>query len=254
MLMVSLLPRRPVCRNLLLPDRLLGGVGQAGGGNQVGLGQDAPALLLIRADQADDKRHADVQRADGFQHAACDFVAAGDAAEDVDQHRLDALVGQDDAQRRRNLVGLRAAADIQEVGRLAAVELDDVHRGHRQPGAVDHAADLAVQVDVGEVVAPRLALAGVFLVGIAQLGNVRVAEERVVVHRNLAVQRHQLVVARDHQRVDLRQAGVHADKRPVERLRDLDEVLGQVLGNADAVGQDARHGDRAGPGRGAPPP
>jgi hypothetical protein len=39
-----------------------------------------------------------------------------------------------------------AAADIEEVGRLAAVQLDDVHGRHRQAGAVDHAADVAVQL------------------------------------------------------------------------------------------------------------
>jgi hypothetical protein len=58
------------------------------------------------------------------EYAARHFVAAGDAAKDVDQHGLDVLVGQDDAQRRRHLVRLGAAADVEEVGRLAAVQLD----------------------------------------------------------------------------------------------------------------------------------
>ena len=44
-------------------------------------------------------------------------------------------------------LGAGAAADIQEVGRLAAKQLDDIHGGHRQPGAVDHAADIAIQLD-----------------------------------------------------------------------------------------------------------
>ena len=45
-----------------------------------------------------------------------------------------------------------AAADVEEVGRRAAVQLDDVHRRHRQAGAVDHAADVAVELDVVELV------------------------------------------------------------------------------------------------------
>ena len=57
----------------------------------------------------------------------------------------------------------RAAADVEEVGRLAAVELDDVHRRHREAGAVDHAADVAVERDVVQVVFRRFDLLGVLL-------------------------------------------------------------------------------------------
>jgi hypothetical protein len=35
-----------------------------------------------------------------------------------------------------------AAADVEEVGRVAAEVLDDVHRAHREPGAVDQARDV----------------------------------------------------------------------------------------------------------------
>src|SRR6185437_7437277 len=48
------------------------------------------------------------------------------------------------------------AADIEEVRRLLAIELDDVHGGHREARAVDHATDIAVEGDVGEVVFMRL--------------------------------------------------------------------------------------------------
>ena len=55
------------------------------------------------------------------------------------------VVGEDQAHRRGDLVVLGAAADVEEVGRLAAGALDEVHGRHRQPGAVDHAADRAVE-------------------------------------------------------------------------------------------------------------
>ena len=56
-----------------------------------------------------------------------------------------------------DLLGAGAAADIEEVGRLAAVELDRVHRRHRQTGAVDDAADVAVELDERDAgaLAPR---------------------------------------------------------------------------------------------------
>ena len=49
-----------------------------------------------------------------------------------------------------HLVLVRPAADVEEVGRLAAVVLDQVHRAHRQAGAVDQAADVAVEADVAQ--------------------------------------------------------------------------------------------------------
>src|SRR2546425_6796970 len=40
--------------------------------------------------------------------------------------------------------GLAPPPDVEEIGRLAPRVLDHVHRGHREPGAVDDAADIAV--------------------------------------------------------------------------------------------------------------
>ena len=50
----------------------------------------------------------------GGQH-----VAAQDAAEDVDQHGLDVLVRHQDLERVANLLGVGAAADVEEVRRHA---------------------------------------------------------------------------------------------------------------------------------------
>ena len=49
-----------------------------------------------------------------------------------------------------HLVLVGAAADVEEVGGLAAVVLDQVHRAHRQPRAVDQAGDVAVEADVAQ--------------------------------------------------------------------------------------------------------
>ena len=101
-----------------------------------------------------------------------------------------------------------AAADVEEVRRLHAVELDDVHGRHGEAGAVDHAADRAVERDVVEIVFRGLDFLGVFFGEIAQRGDVGMAEQRVVVEVDLGVEADQLVVLGDDQRIDLEQAHV----------------------------------------------
>ena len=58
---------------------------------------------------------------------------------------------EDDLERRRDLLPARPAADVEKIGRAAAVMLDDVHRRHGQARAVDQAGDVAVQLDVIQV-------------------------------------------------------------------------------------------------------
>ena len=122
----------------------------------------------VRAHDPDDHRDVALLLGAGLDQAAGDLVAAGDPAEDVDEDRVDLRVGQDQAHRRGDLVGPRPAADVEEVRRLAAGPLDEVHRRHRQAGAVDHAADRAVELDERQPGLARLLSAGCLLVGIAQ--------------------------------------------------------------------------------------
>ena len=152
-------------------------------------------------------------------------VAAQDAAEDVDEHRLHVLVGHQDPERVLDLLGVGAAADVEEVRRLAARQLDDVHRRHRQAGAVDHAADRAVELDVVERELRRLDLERIFLVEIAQLLEVGMAVERVVVEVHLRVEREQVAVFGDDERVDLESEASVADERVVERRSSASPAL-----------------------------
>ena len=151
-------------------------------------------------------------------------VAAQDAAEDVDQDALDVLVRHQDAEGVLDLLGVGAAADVEEVGRLAAGQLDDVHRRHGQAGAVDHAADRAVEADVVQRELRRLDLERILFVGVAQRREVLVPEHRVVVEGHLRVEREQVALLGDDQRVDLDERGVAADERAVERLQQLDRL------------------------------
>ena len=119
-----------------------------------------------------------------------------------------------------DLVGARAAAHVEEVRGAAAGELDDVHRGHRQAGAVHHAADAAaLELDVVEAVLRGLDLERLLLVEVAQLDQLRVAEQRVVVEVDLGVERDQLAGLRDQERVDLDQRRIGALEGLVERRR-----------------------------------
>ena len=111
---------------------------------------------------------------------------------------------------------------------LAAVQLDDVHRRHGEAGAVDHAADVAVELDVGEVVFRRLDLHRLFFGEVAQLLEVGVAELGIVVEADLGIEHQQLALVGDRQRVDLDLRGVGADERVVELAEHLAGLLGEV--------------------------
>src|SRR4249919_4259806 len=106
----------------------------------------------VRAFEADDDGNLDVDFLDRADDALGDHVAADDAAEDVDEDRLHLVARQDQLEGFGDAFLGGAAADVEEVGRRAAIERDHVHRGHRQAAAVDHAADVAVHGDVVEIV------------------------------------------------------------------------------------------------------
>src|SRR3546814_2741534 len=63
----------------------------------------------------------------------------------------------------------------------------------RKAGAIDHAADVAVELDVGEVIFRRFDFGRIFFGQVAQLGKVLVAEHRIAVERHLGVEHQQFV-------------------------------------------------------------
>ena len=162
-----------------------------------------------------------------------DRVAAHDAAEDVDEDALDLRVAQHDLERLGDLLRRRAAADVEEVRRLAAEQLDRVHRRHREPGAVDEAADVAVERDVREIELRRLDLRRVLLVEVAHLDDVRMAEQRVAVEVELRVERDHLAVAGEDQRIDLGERRVGLVEHLVQALEQLARLRDAGLRNAD---------------------
>ena len=127
-------------------------------------------------------------------------------------------VGQHELKRRGDALRRSAAADIEEVRGAAACVLDHVHGSHGEAGAVDDAADIAVETDIVEIVLGGLRLARILLRGIMHVGDAVPAEQRVVVERHLGVERKHAVVLGHDQRIDLehrwRRGRETPDRRP----------------------------------------
>src|SRR3954468_17358469 len=205
----------------------LGGGGELGGaaGSAVhrvhhghqrvgGLGEDPPTLLHVVAVQPDDQRLAGLvaELAERCDDAVGDGVTGGDPTEDVDEDALDGRVGQDDAQPVRHDLGRGATADVEEVGRPHPAELlagvgDDVQGAHHQAGTVADDPDLALELDVVEVLGLGRGLQRVGGGGVLE-GLEVVAEGGVLVQGDLGVQREDGAVGRLGQRVDLDEGGV----------------------------------------------
>src|SRR5690606_30116132 len=129
-----------------------------------------------------------------------------------------------------------AAADVQEVGRLAAEQLDGVHGRHGQTSAVDQAADVAVELDVGQIEFAGFDFGGVFFVQVAVGDELRVAEQGVRVEVELGVQGDDVALAVAVQRVDFDQRGVGVHVALVELLEHVSGLVGRTAGQADGFG------------------
>ena len=180
-----------------------------------------------------------------------DHVAAHDAAEDVDEDRLHLVVRQNQLERLGHALRGRAAADVEEVRRLAAVQLDHVHRRHREARAVHHAGDVAVERDVVEIVLGGLrARVSSSCDGSRMAARSLLAEQRVVVDVDLGVERDQVAVLRHDQRIELDQRQV-ALENSLYSVRAMSLELGELLAGvspspkpscAALVGLQARRG------------
>src|SRR5262245_31596416 len=113
---------------------------------QSGLFQHELSFFDVGAFQPNHDRFGDVQVAGRFDDAARNHIASDNAAENVNQHGLYVRIGQQDSEGVLDPLLRSPAADVQKVRRLAAGQLDDVHRRHRQPRAIDHAGDVAVEL------------------------------------------------------------------------------------------------------------
>src|SRR5205085_5932913 len=105
-------------------DDFFCGVGQVDRRSNVAaaFGEHFSAKLDVRPFEANDEWHMKADLVEGFDDRASDGVALHDATEDVDEHRFDVLVGEQNAKGFGDLILVRAAADVEKVRRLAAME------------------------------------------------------------------------------------------------------------------------------------
>ena len=192
---------------------------------QVGF-EDLATLVGVGAVEADHDRGVDLHPLERLHDPVGDLFTLGDAAEDVDEDRAHVGVADDDAQRTGHHVGVGAAPDVEEVRRAATDLVDDVDGAHREPGTVRDHADRAVEPDVLQALLVGELLARVAHLGGVVVGVVGVTEDRVVVERDLGVERVHAPVGREDQRVDLHQVGVAVDVGLVQLHEDVDRALG----------------------------
>ena len=172
-------------------NHVLGSIAEVVGGNnrQTGIGQDLLAEIDIGAFEADDERHMQADCARRADDALRNHVAAHDTTENIDQHTVHVWVREDDLKGLGHALAGGTAADIEKIGRLAAVQLDEIHRRHGEAGAIDHAADIAVELYVVEIIAGRRQFARILLALVAQVRDIRLAIERVVIEVHFSVER-----------------------------------------------------------------
>ena len=206
-----------------------------------GVGEDPPPLLGVRAVEADDDRQLDLHLVERLQDAARDLVAARDPAEDVEEDRLHLRVARDHLERVDDALRVAAAAEVAEVRGPAAGE-----RRRRRPStskARRRCRGCRPSPSSFTYVTPfsRANASSGSAAPVAHLGDVRMPVERVVVDRELRVERLHLAVGRDDQRVDLAQHRVALDEGLVELLDDRGDLLllARIL-DAGAVDEPAR--------------
>src|SRR6266568_4432914 len=114
--------------------------------------QNLSSLLDIRAFQTQHDWQLNMGFLSGLDHTCRQCVHSQNTAKDVDQHCFDILITQKNLESVCYLVSIRAATHVQKIRRHPARILDDVHGRHGQPGAVHHAADVSIQLDVVQAV------------------------------------------------------------------------------------------------------
>ncbi len=186
----------------------------------------------------------DIGFAGGGDDTAGDDVAIHDTAEDIDEDGLDVGVLEDDAEGCGDLLGGGAAADVEEVGGLAAVVTDDIHGAHGESRAIDEAGDIAVELDIIQFMLAGFGFEGGFLADIAEGQEVFVAVEGVVVEADLGIDRKDIqrviVLADEGERVDFHERGVAFPPGAVGAEEEfgggVDEVACEAEGSGLASG------------------
>src|SRR5205807_374904 len=160
--------------------------------------------------------HSDLHFFGRFDDTMGNPLTTNNSTKDVDKDAFDVRVLEEDPKSRSHSLLGGATADVQKVCRFAACQLDHIHRRHGEARAVDHAADVAVQFHVVQLIFSRFDFEGVFFVEITHLLHIGMSEQAVDVERHLAVQRDEFLVTGNDQRINLDHGSIFVHEQTVE--------------------------------------
>src|SRR4029077_4294841 len=104
---------------------------------------------------------------------------------------------------------------------------------HGEAGAVDHASDVAVELDVVEAVLGGFDFERVFFVKVAQAAQIGVAKQAVVVEGHFCVESNEAAIACEYARVDFEQRSVGINEGAINGLEEGRRMVGGVAGKAE---------------------
>lgn len=218
--------------------RLLSGILEVIDGEdlQTGIADEAVGLGHVGTLETGNDGNLEVKSLNRVDETVGNEIAADDTAEDVDEDGGDLGVAGDELEGLLNGLGGSTTTDVEEVGGLAAVELDDIHGSHGKTGTIDEAADIAVELDEVEVGLGGPHLIGILLGGIAPREDLLLAEVGVVVETKLSVHAENLVVGSLGEGVDLDLGSILLEEDLVELLDGVLGILDALVAEAEAVG------------------
>lgn len=130
-------------------DSLLGGVLEIVNGEdlEARLVDDLVSLLVVGTLETGNDGDLEVEGLDGLDQAGSNVVATDDTTEDVDEDGSDLGVAGNELKGLLDGGGGSTTTNVEEVGGLATVELDDIHGSHGKTGTVDEAANVTIELD-----------------------------------------------------------------------------------------------------------
>merc|ERR1719357_2363761 len=223
-----------VCVAILISDKgrasFLGSVIQIRGRDdlEARVCDDLLGIVNIRPLQPHDQRDLKFNALAGVDDAIGDRGAVHDAAKHIHQDGFHPLVFSDDSESLPHLIFLDIATHIKEVGRLATIELDNVHGCHGQPSTIHQASNVTIQLHIVEVVTGGINLPWVQLRGVLHVKDGLLPERGVVIKAKLGISGVHLPLGCLCQWVDLQLKTVHIKEHGVQVL-DLLSTLGHQL-------------------------
>lgn len=202
---------------------------------------DLVSLVDVGALETSDDGDLEVQSLDSVDETSSNVITSDDTAEDVDEDGRDLGVAGDELKRLFNGSRSSTTTDIQEVGGLTTVQLDDIHSSHGETSTVDETADVTVELDEVEARLGSTNLVSILLSGITPLKDLLLSEIGVVVETELGIHAQNLVVGGLGKRVNLNLCRVLLEEDLVELLDGVPGLLDALLAEAKLSGNLTGH-------------